>query len=155
MEALTWGEPDYVPWMPKKGHTPRDPRVLEALLRAGMGIAYPTSVFKTSTPNVTSETKTLGDYSLTTYRTPVGEVTQKTRINLPSEGGERSDAWVVERMIKGAEDYRVVKFMVEDEVLRLVAGAHGVESLASPDGRCPATAFRLVELAGRRQTWQP
>ena len=118
MEALTWGEPDYVPWMPKKGHTPRDPRILEALLKAGMGIAYPRSVFKTSTPNVTSETKTAGDYSLTTHRTPVGKVTQKTRINLPSEQGERGDSWVVERMIKGPDDYRVVKFMVEDEVCR-------------------------------------
>jgi hypothetical protein len=118
MEALTWGEPDYVPWMPKKGHTPRDPRILEGLLKAGMGIAYPVSVFKTSTPNVTSETETLGDYSVTTYKTPLGEVTQKTRINLPSEEGERGDTWVVERMIKGAEDYRVVKFMIEDEVCK-------------------------------------
>ncbi len=115
---MTWGEPDYVPWMPKKGHTPRDPQVLEALLKAGMGIAYPTSVFKASTPNVTSETQTLGDYSVTTYKTPVGEVTQKTRINLPSEGGERGDRWVVERMIKGPDDYRVVKFIIEDEVCK-------------------------------------
>ena len=39
---------------------------------------------------------------------------------------------------------------VEFELLRLVAGADGVEYLASPGGRCPPTPFRLVEAAGQR-----
>jgi hypothetical protein len=115
-EALTWGQPDYVPWIPKKGHTPRDPEILKRLLDLGMGISYAMGVQKQSSPNVTSETRTSGDYRVTTYHTPVGEVSQKWRINLPREGGERGDTWIVERPIKGPDDYKVVKFMVEDKV---------------------------------------
>jgi hypothetical protein len=116
IEALTWGEPDYVPWIPKKGHTPRDPKALERLLKLGMGLSYPTGAVKISHPNVETESRTVGDYTVTTSKTPVGEVSTKRRINLPREEGERGDTWVVERMIKGPDDYKVVKFIVEDEV---------------------------------------
>jgi len=116
MEALTWGEPDYVPWIPKKNHTPRDPGVLQRLLKLGMGRSYPVSVLKITRPNVVQQTRIEGEYRLTTFKTPRGEVTQKVRFNLPTEQGERGDSWVVERMIKGRQDYEVVKFIVEDEV---------------------------------------
>lgn len=116
IKALTWGEPDYVPWIPKKGHTPRDPKALERLLNLGMGRSYPVGVVRTSRPNVTSETSTLGDYRITTFHTPVGKVSEKIRINLPSEGGERGDTWKVEHMVKTQDDYKVVKFMIEDQV---------------------------------------
>jgi len=116
IEALTWGEPDYVPWIPKKSHTPRDPQILDRLLSKGMGISYPVSVFKTSRPNVEHESRVSGEHRVDVFRTPVGEVRQITRTGLPSEQGERGDSWVVERMIKGPDDYAAVKFMVEDEV---------------------------------------
>jgi len=128
IEALTWGEPDYVPWIPKKGHTPRDPEVLERLLKLGMGRSYPTSVVGRSRPNVETESRTIGDYRITTHTTPVGSVSEKRRINLPTEGGERGDSWIVERMIKGPDDYRVVKYMIEDEVAE--PKYNGVEEMA-------------------------
>jgi uroporphyrinogen-III decarboxylase len=114
MEALTWGEPDYVPWIPKKGHTSRDKAVLDRLLKMGMGISYPTGVVSTESPNVKSEARIEGDYRTTTFETPVGSVSEKRRINLPNDEGERGDSWIVERMIKSPEDYKVVKFIVED-----------------------------------------
>ncbi len=116
ISALTWGEPDYVPWIPKKGHTPRDPDRLRALLDLGMGLCYSVGACGSSRPNVTEEARIVDDHRVTTYLTPVGKVSQKTRINLPNEDGERGDSWVVERMLKTPEDYKVVKYMVEDEV---------------------------------------
>ncbi len=116
MQALMWGEPDFVPWIPKKGHTPRDPEVLDRLLKLGMGLSYPVGVVKTTTPNVTSETKIVGNHKLISYNTPVGSVSEKIRTNLPTEGGERGDTWRVERLIKDPDDYKVVRFMVEDRV---------------------------------------
>jgi len=116
MEALTWGEPDYVPWIPKRGHTPRDDAVFNRLIELGMGVSYPMGVFSQSSPNVKTESRTEGEYRITTHETPVGTVSEKRRINLPSEGGERGDTWVVERLIKTPDDYRVVKFMIEDRV---------------------------------------
>ncbi len=114
--ALTWESPDVVPWVPKSNHVPRNREVLRKLMEAGMGLSVPVNVFKVGTPNVTEETRVVGDHCLKTYITPVGSVSEMIRLNLPSEEGERSDRWVVDYVFKGAEDYRVVKFMVEDQV---------------------------------------
>ncbi len=117
MEALTWGDPDYVPWIPKRNHTPRDSKSIDRLLEIGMGRSYPVSVTKVSRPNVETETKINGDYKKTIYRTPVGEIFEKRRINLPTDEGERGDSWIVDPVIKGPDDYKVLEFMTEDEVV--------------------------------------
>lgn len=114
--ALTWGVPDIVPWVPKSNHVPRDPAKLDRLKKMGMGLSMPVRVYRVESPNVTTEVKIVGDYRTTIFHTPVGDVSEKMRINLPAEGGERSSTWKVEHMFKEPEDYRVIKFIIEDKV---------------------------------------
>jgi len=112
-EALTWGTPDYVPWVIKPNHLPRGER--ERKLRArGLGLSIPVGALKVFIDNVTYEEKRSRDYLVRVCRTPVGDVKEMYRINLPSEAGERSDRWKVEYFIKGDEDYRVVEYIYEN-----------------------------------------
>ena len=113
--ALTWEDIDMVPWLVKPNHLARG--YYERILRnMGMGISFPVSVLKESTPNVEVETKTVGDSRITTYRTPVGDVQERFRVGLPSELGERRSDWRVEPLIKSVQDYKPVEFIVEDTV---------------------------------------
>jgi len=111
--ALTWGEPDYVPWTSKPNHFPRG--YLERELRnLGMGLTLEYRVFGISIPGLTTKSISRGDYVTRIYETPVGEVQEKVRVNLPSEGGERSDSWKVEHFIKEDADYKVVEYLFEN-----------------------------------------
>jgi hypothetical protein len=113
MAALTWGEPDFVPWTSKPTHLPRG--LYERRLRSmGMGLTLEHRVFSTSIPEVTVRTISRGDYVTRVYETPVGEVQERLRVNLPSEGGERSERWRVEHFIKEERDYRVIEYIFEN-----------------------------------------
>jgi hypothetical protein len=80
----------------------------------GMGLTPEHGVFGTSIPELTVKTVSHGDYLIRTYETPVGEVKERLRVNLPSEGGERSERWRVEYYIKEDRDYRVVEYLFEE-----------------------------------------
>jgi hypothetical protein len=85
-----------------------------------------------------------------TYRTPVGEVCQRTSI----DGGYGSD-WVERYYIQGLQDYRVIRYLVEHTVFRRQEGAFEarVRDLGE-DGvvlaRLDRSPFQklLIELAG-------
>ena len=116
--ALSWEAPDIVPFVPKSNHVPRNMEKLKRLKDIGMGLSMEVGVFEVQTPNVTTRTQVVDDFQITTYHTPVGEVSTKVRINLPSEGGERETTWVVEHMFKKSEDYKVIKFIIEDKIYK-------------------------------------
>ena len=116
LEALSWGTPDLVPWVPKANHVPRDPSILNRLRKLGMGLAVNVKVFSVRTPNVSVEQSMSEEYLVTTFSTPLGKASQMTRINLPTEGGERDLPWITEHLIKEDKDYEIVKFIVEDQV---------------------------------------
>ncbi len=109
-EALTYGSPDIVPWIVKHNHLPRGE--LERKLRnLGMGISLTVSVVRTRVKNVVVKEIVKGDYLVRIYETPLGEVSEKIRINLPSEAGERSSSWKVEYFIKEPKDYHIVEYI--------------------------------------------
>ncbi len=113
LAALTWGEPDYIPWGVKPNHLPRG--TIERRLRnMGMGLTIEFPVFRTKLDNVVIEQKIVGDYLYRTYRTPLGDLSEKIKINLPSEGGERSTQWKVEPLVKGPKDYEILEFIIEN-----------------------------------------
>lgn len=112
LEALTWGEPDYVPWVVKPNHLPRGEWERELRSR-GMGLSVPVGVVRVELEGVEYVERRAGDRVVRVYRTPVGEVREAFRIGLPREAGERSDRWRVEHFIKGPEDYRIVEYLYE------------------------------------------
>ena len=113
MAALTWGEPDYVPWTSKPNHFPRG--YYERKLRnMGMGLTSEYPVYSISVSGLTVKSVSGEDHTIRIYETPVGEVCEKVRTNLPSEGGERSDRWRVEHFIKKDEDYKVIEYIFEN-----------------------------------------
>jgi hypothetical protein len=114
--ALEWKMPDAIAFTPKPNHAPRDPDTLRKLMDLGMGLAYPVSVFTMKTPNVNCNHRIEEYCRISTYSTPVGILQEKTRINLPSEGGERSSEWLMEPMFKGYDDYRAIRYIIDDEV---------------------------------------
>lgn len=116
LTALEWKMPDTIAFTPKPNHAPRDPYTLRRLMDLGMGLAYPVSVFTMKTPHVNCNHAIEGDYRITTYSTPIGVLQEKTRINLPSEEGERSSEWLVEPMFKGYDDYRIIRYIIDDEI---------------------------------------
>jgi len=85
------------------------------LRNKGLGLTVQSNVYETNFPNVRIEEKTLNDHLYRTYHTPVGDVSEKIRINLKKGTGQQ---WRVERMIKRPEDYGVVKFMIEDAIYK-------------------------------------
>ena len=112
--AVLRGEmPDRVPQLIYSNHLPRGS--FERRMRSmGLGLDVRCRVYRTYTPNVKTETGTVGDYIYTVYSTPLGKVYSKRRINLKFQfpGG----TWVVEHPVKKLEDIQVVKFIVDDTV---------------------------------------
>jgi len=113
-EVLRGGMPDRIPWLIYAGHLPRGS--FERKMRdMGLGLDVWCSVYKVYTPNVNVETRTVGDYVYTLYRTPLGEVTSKRRTGLSFQfRGQGS--WTVEYPVKKPEDLKVMKLIVEDTV---------------------------------------
>lgn len=111
------GEPvDAVPWSCYSGLLPRGHT--ERLLRErGMCLVTSVNAYTREMPNVEVISRDVWEggqlYTYRTYRTPVGEVTEKRR----AEPGYGS-SWIVEHMIREPKDYPVVEFMVRDTVLR-------------------------------------
>ena len=114
ISALTWNELDYIPWVVKSNHLPRG--YWERILRnKGLGISHHERVFKVILPpDIPYEYKYMGDFLIRTYITPIGNISEKLRINLPSEGGERSSQWKIESFIKDPNDYKVLEFLIEN-----------------------------------------
>lgn len=111
--VLAGGLPDKVPWLVYSNHLPRGN--FERRMRdMGLGLDVRCSVYKASMPNVRVENRTQGDYVYTTYRTPVGEVSTRTRTGLKFQfsGG----SWTVEHPVKETGDIKVLRFMVGDTV---------------------------------------
>ncbi len=106
--------PDRIPWLIYSNHLPRGS--FERRMRdMGLGLDVRCSVYKVHTPNVKVETRTVGDYVYTIYRTPLGEVYSKRRTGLSFQfSGQGS--WTVEHPVKNPDDLKVMKFIVEDMV---------------------------------------
>jgi len=79
-----------------------------------MGLTLEHRVFSISVQELTTKSIIRGDYVTRIYETPIGEVREKVRGNLPSEGGERSDSWRVEHFIKEDDDYKVIEYIFEN-----------------------------------------
>lgn len=114
--ALNWEALDVVPFVPKVNYVPRDPTKLNRLKDMRMGLSWQVPVFREEPPNVTTEVKVVGNNRITVFHTPVGDVSEKFRINLPNEGGERGSTWRVEHMFKKTADYKIIRFIVQDKI---------------------------------------
>jgi len=112
MAAIKGHEPDVIPCLIYSNLLPRG-YVGRKLRNKGLGLTVGGNVYKTTMPNVSVEEKKVGDFLYRKYHTPVGEVSEKMKINLKKGTGGQ---WRVEYMIKRPEDYEVVKFIVEDVV---------------------------------------
>jgi uroporphyrinogen-III decarboxylase len=109
--VLSGGLPDKIPWLIYSNHLPRGN--FERRMRdLGLGLDVRCSVYKASMPNVRTERRESGDYVYTTYHTPVGDLSSKTRTGLKFQlpGGSA----IVEHPVKGVEDIGPLKFMIED-----------------------------------------
>lgn len=105
---------DRVPWLIYSNHLPRGG--FERRMRnMGLGLDVRCRVYKSYTPNVRVESKTVGDYTYMVYRTPIGEVYSKYRIGLSFQF-KGQGSWMVEHPIKKLEDIDIVRFIVEDTV---------------------------------------
>ena len=111
MAVLRGQVPDQVPLTMYLGMIPQC--TAERQLRnEGLCVVLSTSVYSTHTPNVERHTENLDiegvPYTRTICTTPVGTVTEAFR---PAD----FTSWRVERLFKGPEDYKVLKFMVRDQ----------------------------------------
>jgi len=112
-EVLAGRLPDKVPWIIYSNHLPRG--TFERRLRdMGLGLDVRCSVYKVSMPNVRVERRTEGDYVYTTYHTPIGNISSKTRTGLKFQrpGGSAT----VEYFVKEPKDVKVLKFVIEDTI---------------------------------------
>lgn len=78
----------------------------------GMCIVNRTGVYRTHTPNVRTERLTYTEdgvtYIRTTHRTPVGEL-----FSIGRPAGFTT--WQISKLFKGPDDYKILKYIVEDE----------------------------------------
>ena len=105
---------DRIPFTDYKGDIPQGQT--ERLLRNdGLALVHRCQVFSVECPNVVVETKNYledGQWRVrNTYRTPVGEVWQTWRT-----GGGYGTSLRYEFLIKQPEDYKVLQFMMRDEI---------------------------------------
>lgn len=112
MAAIKGSDPDVIPCLIYSNLLPRG-HIERKLRNKGLGLTVGTNVYRTTMPNVSVEEKRFGDFLYRRFHTPVGEVSEKVRVNLKKGTGGQ---WRVEWMIKKSEDYEAVKFIVEDVV---------------------------------------
>ncbi len=113
VSVLSGRMPDKIPWLIYSNHLPRGS--FERRMREmGLGLDERCSIYRIFMPNVRIESRTIGDYVYTTYRTPVGELHSKTRIGMRFQfpGG----SWTVEYPVKNTDDVKALRFMIEDTV---------------------------------------
>jgi hypothetical protein len=108
--------PDRIPWTIYRGLLPKTPAA-EALQKKGLGLFLSAAPYSAATPNVKYEDREAVEdgakVRYRTYRTPVGALTQKWRIETGYGSG-----WTKEYPVKGAKDYEVLEFIVRDTVYR-------------------------------------
>jgi hypothetical protein len=111
--VLHGGEPDVVPFAPYSNLVPRGEFDREMRNR-GMGLCVRVSSVWSETPNVAKEERREGDTVVTIYKTPVGDVSTRTRIHAGRiSDGESAE---VEGLIKSEADFEPVICMLDDEV---------------------------------------
>ncbi|RLF08553.1 MAG: hypothetical protein DRJ64_00820 [Thermoprotei archaeon] len=115
--ALNGNEVDYVPWAVKPNHLPRG-EWERNLRNLGLGLTIPVRVYNLLRPHVRIEQIYENSFQTNIYKTPVGELIQKTRIDLPSEAGERSSHWTTVPLFKKEEDYKVLEFIIRDTIAK-------------------------------------
>lgn len=112
VEAILRGEmPDKVPLTMYESMIPQCSAERQ-LRNEGLCIVHRTNVYKTHTPNVKRRTENVvidgAAHVKTITETPVGTLTEISR-----PAGFTS--WRVEKAFKGSEDYKVLRFMAQDE----------------------------------------
>ncbi|NLE45155.1 MAG: hypothetical protein GX620_10570 [Chloroflexi bacterium] len=113
LAVLRHEEPDQVPFAPYDNLMPRGD-FSRQLRNRGMGLCVRRSTIWSEMPNVTLELRCEGGETVTTYHTPVGSVSTRTR----GHTGRISDGMSVEvkGMIERVEDFGPVIFMLDDTV---------------------------------------
>ena len=116
LTALRWGEPDRVPLTVYEHILPRG--LHERLLReAGVGLVMRPPVHRVIRRQVEVLTREYWEEGRRrmrrTLRTPIGEVYQTMDMEGPYDS---SLPWIREHFVKGPEDYRVMEFVIRDEV---------------------------------------
>ncbi len=114
VHAVLEGEmPDRLPLLIYSNHLPRGS--FERRMRnMGLGIDVRCTVYRSHTPNVRTETRTVGDYTDTEIITPVGKLHSKRRINLKFQltGG----SWIVRHPVATIDDLEIMEFVIQDTV---------------------------------------
>lgn len=114
--ALRGGRPDQVPWTIYSGLLPQG-ETAERLKAQGLGVVLSQPVFTAEYPNLEVEERWVEEngqsFRVQTWRTPVGELTQRARLE-PGYGSW----WTVDHLVKELRDYEVLEFIIRDAVLR-------------------------------------
>jgi len=110
MAAYRGEEPERIPWLVYEFLCPRG-YMARQLRNMGLGLKLSAPVMKVERPHVDVETKIVGNIVHKRFRTPVGDLTMKERINLKEGAG---GSWIVEYPIKSVKDFEVYEFIVED-----------------------------------------
>lgn len=116
LTAARGGAPDQIPFTTYTGVC-GDTESRRRLQSKGLGLVNIRRPWTVESPNVewTSDRLLEGDieFTLNTVRTPVGSLTQKTRV----DSGYGS-TWIVEHLVKEPHDYEILGFMLRDQVFR-------------------------------------
>ena len=120
LAALRKKQVDRIPFMHWDRHFPRG-KIERELRNRGMGLCSRRPCYVESHPHVEMTQQTTEPSILVrTYHTPVGTITEKLRVGVGYGQARYGRDWKgitpkkVEYPIKRAEDYNVMKFMVED-----------------------------------------
>lgn len=105
--------PDQIPFAPYDNLVPRG-EFARQLENRGMGLLYPRSTIFAEMPHVSIETRMQDGVMTTIYHTPEGDVSTQVK----THAGRIADKLAVETvgLIKRAEDYDPVIFMIEDTI---------------------------------------
>jgi Uroporphyrinogen decarboxylase (URO-D) len=110
--ALRGMSVDRVPWTTYENLLPRG-AVERDLRNRGLALLAHRSVYSVQRPNVTVDERTVeeGDDTIRvrTYRTPIGDVTERRRVE-PGYGS----SWAFEHFVKEPRDYEVLEFVIRD-----------------------------------------
>lgn len=110
LKTINGEAPEGVAWTIYTGLLPRSP-VADELIERGLGLVSAVAPYRIERPNVRISSEEIEDGTIYTFETPVGILTQRRR----QERGYGS-SWIKEHLVKSAEDYRVLKFIVEDTI---------------------------------------
>jgi uroporphyrinogen-III decarboxylase len=123
MAALHREKVDVVPWCMYDWLLPRGNLEREAR-NIGLGLWVRRPISYEEMPNVRiEEVKVAGQPLERRYHTPIGSISMKQRYGIGSEWNEwRADwdgiiPWTTEHLIKDVEDYKILKYVIEDTVI--------------------------------------